>query len=354
MELRPHGLLIGAIVIATVATAAVRSTPAGGRPGATGLVPKGAFILAGPTSTVSVGSEVDVTMRLNTVGHTANVVQADATYPADRLQLLSVDSTGSPFPSQFVNQSRPGLVSLAVGVVPGNPAIAGSNLLVFTMRFRAIATGSGTVDVAGDALFPAVDQNFAAWPVTRGFSAVTIGAPDAFSVDRLAIDRLSQGAKHAMAIAGAGFAGPTTVTVGGDGVTVTKVAVSNGTQVKGKFVVSSTASSGYRDVTVISNGRTRTCVACLYVVPMTVSSVNPTTVARGTSAPIHIAGSFSAVDYKVTAGNGVTFSGVHLGTGGLDATVTVDSSAKTKPRNVRVTDLDDFGTAQCNGCFAAS
>lgn len=339
--------VLAALVLAVPAAAAQAS------------VTKGAITLAASSTTVGVGDPVDVTMRLNTAGQLTNVVEADVTYPSSVLSLVSVDSTGSAFPSQFEGGSTPGLVREVVTVTPGTPMISGSDLLVITMHFQAIAPGTADVFPAGDAEFIVHGESAPyRWPSAFHGTRITVGSPSAFSAGHVIPDLLGQGAAHVVSVSGQGFVAGSTVAVSGTGVRVSNVTTPSTSSVKARFLVSPTAAFGYRDVTVVSGGRTTTCVACLYVNDETrVDGVVTNTGARGTTSTFHVTGIFVAgPDYKISAGPGVTFTNVHIAPDDVNnelyATMKVSSSAPTGLRTVTVTSLDDYGVQRCVKCLS--
>lgn len=76
-----------------------------------------------------------------------NAVQANVSYPADKLELVGVDYTGSAFGVQAEETKSSGLVKIARGVNGGSPSVTGDNL-VATLTFRALVAGTANLSFA--------------------------------------------------------------------------------------------------------------------------------------------------------------------------------------------------------------
>lgn len=95
-------------------------------------------------TTVNIGSTFAVAIKVNTGGDTVNFVQANLTYDATKLDYVSVDDTGTAFPSVASNQTGSGTLEIARFVPGGTAPVSTSttDALVTTVTFRAKAGGS--------------------------------------------------------------------------------------------------------------------------------------------------------------------------------------------------------------------
>lgn len=119
---------------------------------------KPVFYLSPPTNSVAIGSEVSIAVRINTNGVRVSTVQPVITYPADKLQYVSVSDEGGAFTTKQRTLASAGKIDLIRGVPGGSGAIQGDQL-VATLKFKvvgtsgqanaAIANGSGAYDDSG-------------------------------------------------------------------------------------------------------------------------------------------------------------------------------------------------------------
>lgn len=107
----------------------------------------GAVLYLSPGSaTVKAGSTLAVYIRVNSGSEPVNAVQANLTYPADRLEFKSISSAGSAFDISAEASGGGGSVRIARGSV--NPVTG--DKLVATVYFRVLASsGSGSIMFAG-------------------------------------------------------------------------------------------------------------------------------------------------------------------------------------------------------------
>jgi hypothetical protein len=92
---------------------------------------------------VNTGETVTVGIRVDTGGDLINSVQANLTYPADRLEYVGASSEGTAFPVQAEEVGGSGKVAIARGSIP---KVSGDQL-VATVRFR-VKAGSGRAVIA--------------------------------------------------------------------------------------------------------------------------------------------------------------------------------------------------------------
>lgn len=100
--------------------------------------------LSPASGSVSQGSELVVTVRMNSGGEPVNGVQANLTYPANLLDFIRIGST-SAFSVVAENSGGGGSVQIGRGALP---AVSGSQS-VATVRFRAkVNAGTATINFA--------------------------------------------------------------------------------------------------------------------------------------------------------------------------------------------------------------
>ncbi len=102
--------------------------------------------LSPSSRSVVIGGTLSVGVRVNTGGDTVNAVQANLSYPADKLDFLSISASGSAFEIQAENSGGGGNVRIARGTLSG----AAGDKLVATVNFRAKTdNGSAAISFAG-------------------------------------------------------------------------------------------------------------------------------------------------------------------------------------------------------------
>lgn len=117
----------------------------------------GSIYLSPGARTVSRGATFSVSVRTNTGGDSVNAVQANLSYPADKLDFVGISGGGSAFTIDAPSSGGGGGVSISRGVIGG---VTGDKLIAtVTFRAKAGVTGVATVGVAGgSALVRASDQ----------------------------------------------------------------------------------------------------------------------------------------------------------------------------------------------------
>lgn len=113
-----------------------------------GAAASGPTLFVAPASaTVLKDSSFSVQVRLDTAGQQVDGVEAFLTYPADKLQYVSMSDSGSAFGLGFPSSGGSGNITIRRTVNPDNsPTVSGSDLLVMTVSFKALA-GTGTAAV---------------------------------------------------------------------------------------------------------------------------------------------------------------------------------------------------------------
>jgi hypothetical protein len=96
--------------------------------------------LTTPSSFMPINTNFSVQIRENSATTTVNAVQANISYPASLLTLVSVDTTGTAFSVEAQNTSGSGSVAMARGTCGGCAAVTGDQLIA-TLNFRTNAVG---------------------------------------------------------------------------------------------------------------------------------------------------------------------------------------------------------------------
>ena len=87
---------------------------------------------------VQVGGMVSVELRLDTNSYDINAVQANLSYPTDKLEFVNIDSSTSAFSVEAQTAGGNGSVAVARGAI--NP-VNNSAAIVTTVNFKALAPG---------------------------------------------------------------------------------------------------------------------------------------------------------------------------------------------------------------------
>ena len=93
-------------------------------------------------ATISQGSTFSVSIRTNTSGASVNAVQANLSYPADKLTYLGTSTGGSAFEIQAESSGGSGSIKIGRGSVSAKSG----DLLIAVVTFSAIpSSGSATI-----------------------------------------------------------------------------------------------------------------------------------------------------------------------------------------------------------------
>ena len=105
----------------------------------------GNFYLSPASKSVSQGASFAVAIRVNS-SSPINAVQANLSYPADKLNFVSISSAGSAFALQVESSAGNGSVRIARGLI----GTTSGDKLIATVTFRAkVNSGSAVVSFAG-------------------------------------------------------------------------------------------------------------------------------------------------------------------------------------------------------------
>jgi hypothetical protein len=295
---------------------------------------------------------------------------ADGTYTLQATQSDSLGNVGTSAPVKVTLGSRVAVTSVSPGAVGQGATnrsltISGSN---FTDAAAVSITGSGltlgpVTVLSSDKLTLTVDASATA---PTGARDVVVSVPGerlaactgcltvnaAPKVTSLSRTVLGQGAQRAsVQINGSGFASGATVTVSGTGVSASVTAVTS-TTLTTEFSVAPDAATGSRDLLIVQpDGGRVVCTGCLSIsAGPRLTSVSPSSLARGASATVTLNGSGFQKNVKVElSGTGVTVSKVTwVSPSTVTMTINATTKATTGTRSLIVTN-PDLGTV--SGAF---
>jgi hypothetical protein len=106
-----------------------------GKPNQTAAV---TLTLAPSSQRLQVGSEIGLAVKLNTNGQAVNSVQADLSYPTDKLEFVRIDTLNSAFGVSAPSSGGSGAVSI---VRASTTPINSGDVLVATVYFKPKASG---------------------------------------------------------------------------------------------------------------------------------------------------------------------------------------------------------------------
>ncbi len=108
----------------------------------------GNLYLTPSNTTGGMGSNITVSVRTNITSDPVNAIQANLTYPADKLDFVGVNAAASPFNIQAESTGGGGVVRIARGVI--GAGLTGDRL-VATVTFRVKQnSGTAAISFAGD------------------------------------------------------------------------------------------------------------------------------------------------------------------------------------------------------------
>jgi chitodextrinase len=133
--------------------------------------------LSPSTDTVAQNDLFPVDIRVNSGVDSVNAIQANVSYPADKLEVVSLSYTGSVFTVKAEETRSAGLVRFARATAGGLPASTGDKLFA-TILFKAkLASGSAAVSfAAGSSVIRSTDHANVLTGTTGG--TYTLTAPD--------------------------------------------------------------------------------------------------------------------------------------------------------------------------------
>ncbi|MCH8821293.1 hypothetical protein IID23_02095 [Patescibacteria group bacterium] len=102
----------------------------------------GSIYLSPASGAIAQGSTFNVSVRVNTGGSSIDTVQANLSYPTDKLDFLGLSYSGSAFGIKAQSTGGGGIIKIGLG----NLSAVNGDVLVGTITFRAkTSSGTGTV-----------------------------------------------------------------------------------------------------------------------------------------------------------------------------------------------------------------
>lgn len=158
------GVRTALFVLAILAATVLPATPA---------MAAGGFTFATDKTTYRVGDTVTVSVRVNTGSEPTNAVAANFTYPANLLQYLSSDATGSAFPVAAAEKGGNGSVSYQRGAYT---PVTGDKL-VQKATFRVLAAGTANLKYDSSSMAISSEDNETNVATGLGSATLTLAAP---------------------------------------------------------------------------------------------------------------------------------------------------------------------------------
>lgn len=130
------------------------------------------------SSNISMGSNFVVSIYADAGTNQVNAVQANFSFPKDKLEFVSVDATGSAFPMEFesIGNNTDGTVRLARSM--SSATFVTGNQLVARVTFKAIGAGSAPLAFNTATSFLATPQGDNAVNVLTGTTGATYTVQD--------------------------------------------------------------------------------------------------------------------------------------------------------------------------------
>lgn len=127
---------------------------------------QGTLYITPPNGNFTTGDTIQFQVRVNSGETDINTVQANLSYPTNRLTFQSINRTDSPFMTAMEETGGGGSVKLGVGILAG---VTSGDQLIATLSFTA--SGAGTASVAFDG-----DSGIARYPDAADILDTTTGA----------------------------------------------------------------------------------------------------------------------------------------------------------------------------------
>ena len=323
-------------------------TPASGAPGATVPVTIVGTNLAGATLNLPAGITISGTPGVTaTQITTALVVASNATSGA-----LSITVTTSGGTSNAVTFTVSAAAPTLTGTNPTSGArgasipvtITGTNLLGATLNLPTGITAGGSPAVTATQITATLVISSSATTGARTITATTSGGTSnavtftVASAPALTSITPSSGARGAtipVTIVGTNLLG-TSLTLP-SGITLSGTPTITDTQVTATLVISSSATTGARSISVTNGGSTSNSLTFTVASAPTLTSITPSSGARGATIPVTIVGT-NLLGTSLTLPSGITLSGTPTITATqITANLVISSSATTGARSITVT-----------------
>jgi Bacterial Ig domain len=279
------------------------------------------------TFTISANATANArTVSVTTPGGTSNTV----TFTVTRLVLSSISPNaglrGTSVPVTLSGTGLTGATSLNVSGTGINvTAFTAVNDTTVTATFgiaSTATTGARTVSVN----VPGATTNTVNFTVTVPATLTSITPASA-----------ARGSLFQVTLKGSGLTGATGLNGVGSGVTVIFFNVTNDTTATAFFIVAGNATPSTRNVSVTTPSGPTNTVPFTVLAPPSLSSISPTSGARGASVNVTLTGAALTGAATVNAGAGITVSGVTVvNDTTVKATFAIASNATIATRNVTV------------------
>lgn len=132
----------------------------------------GGFSMSPNGGSYQVGNTVSVTIRVDTGSEETNAVTAEFTYPANLLEYVGTDATGSNFNVAAAEKGGNGLVHYSRGA---NDPVKG-NLLVQKANFRVIGSGTATLQFTNDTIAVSIKDHSTNVATAKGSASFGLAA----------------------------------------------------------------------------------------------------------------------------------------------------------------------------------
>ena len=231
--------------------------------------------------------------------------------------------------------------------------VSGAGVTVSNLADVNPTTVTATFTISNTAALTARNVTITTSGGTTGSVTFTVTGPTLASITPTSGQRATS---VPVTLRGAGLTGATAVNVSGGGITVSGLTVVNDSTVTATFTVGAGAALTGRTVSVTTPiGTTNTVQFTVTVASVpTLTSISPTSGARGTTVPITLTGTnLNGATAVTTSGGGVacTISGTPTATT-VNASCVITAGAGLTTRNVSVT--TPVGTATLTGSFTVT
>ena len=285
------------------------------------------------TATFTMTSNATISNRsvhVNTAGGSSNnVTFSVTTVPTPTLSSIAPNTglRGTSVPVTLTGTNLTGASSVNV---------SGNGISVTSFTVDSATQISATFSISGSANLSGRNVTVTTGGGTSNSVTFTAVAP---SLSSISPNSGLRGTSVAVTLTGSGLTGATSVSVSGNGVTVTSFTVNSATQISANFSISSSAAANGRNVTVATPGGTTNAVTFTVLGP-TLTSISPTSGYQGTSVPVTLTGTnLSGATGLTNMNNGLslaagTFHVVNSTT--VTATINISASAAATQRTIAV------------------
>jgi len=248
--------------------------------------------------------------------------------------LPTLSGIGPPSGAQGSNVN---VTLTGTGFLAGMTVNAGAGITVSNVNVASALSATATFAIASNATLGARSVTVTTINGTSLGSTFTVNPPVP-TLSSVTPPSGAQGANVNVTLAGTGFLSGMTVNAGA-GITVTNVNVVSALSATATFAIASSATTGARNVTVMTTGGTSGAATfTVNLAAPTLSNLIPATGGQGSNVSVALGGTGFAVGMTVNAGAGITVSNVNVASAAsATATFGVAASATVGARSVTVT-----------------